>query len=263
MPDDTCPLYSTIHGNAVFSRKLTTTSRSTYSVHTLLNVDKEYPPRYTQVRRLRTSMEDALGEATTTAVVQDYLNELVSDVPSEPVVRALLGRAVRRLHQLCATLLHRKYPRLVRPPLNLQSNELLGAVVERLMKALREARPASVRDFFALAAQHMRWELNDLARRLDEQPAMASMDVLLPASPASDSGLSSECRQILAAIDSLPNDEREVFDLVRMQGMSQVEVAGLLGVAPRTVRRRLDRGLLLLTERLSELRMGESFKAAY
>jgi hypothetical protein len=42
----------------------------------------------------------------------------------------------------------------------------LSAVVERLLKALRAARPQTVREFFALANQHMRWELNDLARRL-------------------------------------------------------------------------------------------------
>ncbi|AWM36090.1 RNA polymerase sigma factor [Gemmata obscuriglobus] len=197
-------------------------------------------------------------EANTTAAVQCYLDELASDAPAEPVVRALLGRAVRRLNQLCATLLYRNYPRLTRPPLNLQSNELLGAVVERLLKALREARPATVRDFFALAAQHMRWELNDLARCLDEQPDTVAIDGRVPAPPGSDSGLSSECRRIIAVIDTLPPEEREVFDLVRLQGMTQVEAAAVLGVATRTVRRRLDRGLLLLAERLSDLRPGDT-----
>ncbi|MDY3559228.1 sigma-70 family RNA polymerase sigma factor [Gemmata sp. JC673] len=197
-------------------------------------------------------------EANTTAAVQCYLDELAGDTPAEPVVRALLGRAVRRLNQLCATLLYRHYPRLTRPPLNLQSNELLGAVVERLLKALREARPASVREFFALAAQHMRWELNDLARSLDEQPDMVAVDGLVPAPPGSDSGLSSECRRIIAVIDTLPPEEREVFDLVRLQGMPQVEAAAVLGVAPRTVKRRLDRGLLLLAERLSDLRPSDT-----
>ena len=54
-------------------------------------------------------------------------------------------------------------------------------------------------------------------------------------------------------IDALPPDEREAFDLVRLQGMSQVEAAEVLGVAPRTVKRRLDRGLLLRAERLGDL----------
>jgi hypothetical protein len=109
-------------------------------------------------------------EANTTAAVEQYLNELAAvsgDTPAEPIIRALLSRAVNRLHTLCATLLHRSYPRLTRPPLNLQSDEMLSAVVERMIKALREVRPGTVRQFFALANQHMRWELNDLARRLD------------------------------------------------------------------------------------------------
>src|SRR5262245_33523187 len=112
-----------------------------------------------------------MDEEHTTAAVQRYLDELAGDSPAEPVVRALLDRAVRRLHQLCATPLYRSYPRLARPPANMQTDELLSAVVERLLKALRQARPASPRQFFALAGQHMRWELNDMARRLDEQPA--------------------------------------------------------------------------------------------
>src|ERR1700733_12779317 len=112
-----------------------------------------------------------MSEEHTTAVIQRYLDELDGDSPAEPIVRALLDRAVRRLHLLCATLLYRSYPRLTQPPLNLQTDELLGAVAERMLKALREARPTTVREFFALASQHTRWELNDLARRLDSQPA--------------------------------------------------------------------------------------------
>jgi RNA polymerase sigma-70 factor (ECF subfamily) len=61
---------------------------------------------------------------------------------------------------------------------------------------------------------------------------------------------------MLEAIDSLPEDEREAFDLVRMQGLTNVEAAELLRVAPKTVQRRLDRGLRLLTERLGDLGPG-------
>src|SRR5262245_35737452 len=102
-----------------------------------------------------------MSDEHTTAVVQRYLDELAGDSPAEPIVRALLDRAVRRLHLLCATMLHRSYPRLAQPPLNVQADELLGAITERLLKALREARPRTVRQLFALANQHMRWELKD------------------------------------------------------------------------------------------------------
>src|SRR5262249_58917555 len=105
--------------------------------------------------------------------------------PAEPVARPRLAGPFLRLQRFCATLLHHASRRLTPPPLNLQTDELLSAVVERLLKALREARPRTVRDFFALAGQHMRWELKDLARRLDNQPvALELREGQLPA-PAS------------------------------------------------------------------------------
>ena len=85
-----------------------------------------------------------MSDERTTAAVQRYLDELAGDSPAEPVVRALLDRAVRRLHLLCATLLHGSHPRLTQPPLNLQADELLGGVAERLLKALRQIRPGTV-----------------------------------------------------------------------------------------------------------------------
>jgi RNA polymerase sigma-70 factor (ECF subfamily) len=196
-----------------------------------------------------------MTEERTTAIVQRYLDALAGDTPAEPIIRALLDRAIRRLQLLCANLLHRSYPRLMRPPLNLQPDELLGAVVERLLKALREARPGTVRQFFALANQHMRWELNDLARRLDEQPAAIELrEGLVPEPVSSGSGLNPDARRMLAAIDTLPEEEREVFGLVRIQGTTQAEAARVLNVSTKTVQRRLNRGLVLLAESLSDLR---------
>src|SRR5580693_6597540 len=135
-------------------------------------------------------------EEHTTAAVQRYLNALAGDQPAEPIVRALLDRAVRRLQLLCANLLHRKYRRLTLPPLNLQADELLSGVVERLLKAMRSVRPETVRQFFALVNQHMRWELNDLARRLDEQPTAIELhEGMVPAPASSDSVLTPDGRR--------------------------------------------------------------------
>ena len=195
-----------------------------------------------------------MDEEHTTAVVQRYLDELADDCTAEPAIRALLDRAVHRLHQLCATLLYRSYPRLTQPPLNLQVDEMLGAVVERLLKALRKVRPETARQFFALACQHMRWELNEMARRLDEQPAAVELrEESVPAPASSGSSLTPAGRRILAAIDGLPEIEREAFDLVRIQGLSQSEAATVLDVSVMTVNRRLNHGLQLLAATLGDL----------
>jgi RNA polymerase sigma-70 factor (ECF subfamily) len=113
-----------------------------------------------------------------------------------------------------------------------------------------------VRRFFALANQHMRWQLNDLARRLDERPAAAAVaDSGVAASPASTASvLSPDGVRMLEAIDGLPEDEREVFDLVGIQGLTHAEAAAVVGVSEKTVQRRLNRARLLLAERLADLR---------
>jgi RNA polymerase sigma-70 factor (ECF subfamily) len=197
-----------------------------------------------------------MSDEQTTAAVQRYLDALAGDQPAEPIVRALLDRAVRRLHVLCANLLFRGYRRLTLPPLNLQPDELLGGVVERLLKAMRSVRPQTVRQFFALVHQHMRWELNDLARRLDEQPTPVALDEeRVPAAPSSGSVLTPNGRRMLQAIDQLPEDAREVFELLRIQGLTQCEAAEVLGVCAKTVQRRLNGALVLLAKELNDLRL--------
>lgn len=196
-----------------------------------------------------------MADEHTTAAVQRFLGELAGDAPSEPIIRDLLERAAERLHMLCVTMLVRSYPRLARPPLNLESEEMLSAVVERLIKAMRHVRPENTRQFFALANRHMRWELNDLARRLDEQTSAVELSEGMARAPeTTGSALTPNARRMFDAIDALPDEEREVFELIRIQGMTHAEAADVIGTSSKTVQRRLNRGIVLLTEALKDLR---------
>ena len=200
-----------------------------------------------------------MDENHTTASIERYLHDLGNvqgDSPAEPVVHALLARAVNRLHVLCASLLYKRYPRLTRGPMNLESEEMLSAVVERLIKAMREIRPTTVREFFALANQHMRWELNDLARRLDKRADAVQLNESLAVAPP-ESGSSQpkdNANRILQAIENLPEDEREAFSMVRIQQMTQLESAEVLGVSLKTIQRRVNRAVALLSESLNDLK---------
>jgi RNA polymerase sigma-70 factor (ECF subfamily) len=197
-----------------------------------------------------------MNEEPTTAVIQRCLDALQEGTAAEPLIRDLLERAVGRLRLLCAALLRRSYPRLMQPPLNLETDDLLDGVVAGLLTALQKVRPQTVRQFFALANQHMRWQLNDLARLLDERPraaVLAESGVVAPPG-SSDSCLSQDARRMLRAIEGLPEEEREVFELVRIQGLTYAEAAGVVGVAVKTVQRRLNRARLLLAEQLADLR---------
>jgi RNA polymerase sigma-70 factor (ECF subfamily) len=52
-----------------------------------------------------------MGEEHTTSAIRHHLERLAADSPAEATVR--------RLHRFGATVLHRGYPRLTRPPVNL------------------------------------------------------------------------------------------------------------------------------------------------
>ena len=200
-----------------------------------------------------------MANERTTEVVQQYLDQLAGTAgtaPAEPIIRQLLAGSLSRLQLLCRSLLFRSYPRLAQPPLNLRPDEMLSAVVERMLKAMQTVRPENVRQFFALANQHMRWELNDLARRLDKEVRAYEIRESRTAAPAESSGsqLSSNARRILDSIESLPAEEREAFDLIRIQGVSFPDAAAVTGASIRTVRRRLNRALLILSKQLNDLK---------
>jgi len=199
-----------------------------------------------------------MNEERTTAVIQRYLDALQGDTAAEPIIRDLLERAVHRLRQLCGALLHRSYPRLTHSPLNLETDDLVSGVVAGLITALQKVRPQTVRQFFALANQHMRWQLNDLARLLDERPRLVAVSESGVVSPpdSADSILSQDARRMLLAIEGLPEEDREVFELVRIQGLTHAEAAAVVGVSAKTVQRRLNRARLLLAEELADLQPG-------
>ena len=197
-----------------------------------------------------------MGASNTTVAVQRFLDDLgASGRPSDnPVVRALLTRAIDRLQLLCSRLLRRNYPRLARRPAYLDTNDVLGALVARLLRALDEIKPRSVRQFFGLVNTHLRWELNDIARRIDAQPVVQRY-ASEPEDPQQQTtgGDSATLHRILETIQALPEAEREVFELLRIQGLTHVEAAEVLQVAEKTIQRRLRRGLLLLSESLGDL----------
>ncbi len=197
-----------------------------------------------------------MAASNTTIAVQRLLDDLGDrrGSPADPVIRELLGRSIDRLQFLCARLLRRHYPRLTRQPAYLDTGDVLGALTGRLLRALDEVKPETVRQFFALANKHLRWELNDIARRIDNQPVVRS-PMLDPADPQppTSAGEGATLQRILRSIEALPDEEREVFELVRLQGLTHAEAASTLEIAEKTVQRRLRRCLLLLSETLGDL----------
>jgi RNA polymerase sigma-70 factor (ECF subfamily) len=145
-----------------------------------------------------------------------------------------------------------------------QTDDVFQNAVVRLCRALGDVRPASVRSFINLAAVQIRRELIDLSRHYHgpQGPGRhhASQASALDA-PGRPGGLEvtdetdeparlASWTEFHASIGRLPDVEREAFDLLWYQGLSQAEAAALLGVTERVVKYRWRAARLRLHEML-------------
>jgi RNA polymerase sigma-70 factor (ECF subfamily) len=145
-------------------------------------------------------------------------------------------RAVHaRLERLARKML-RRFPRVARWE---ESGDLVQNAVLRLLRALGEVEPTSVRDFFGLAAEQMRRELLDLVRHYQARRVTGPSSAALaePAASAEDAAELAKWSAFHEAVERLPVRQREVVGLIYYHGWTQAEVAEHLGVSKRSVQR--------------------------
>jgi RNA polymerase sigma-70 factor (ECF subfamily) len=179
----------------------------------------------------------------------------------DPTVRdELLAHTVGRLTRMTHIML-REFPAVHRWE---DTDDVLQNAVLRLSRALGEVQPPTAADFFRLAGAQIRRELLDLARRYSG-PRGLSGSKAARAGPvefsADDSAAGLELSDTTndpdrlpvwtdfhRAVEALPAEEREVFDLLFYQGLSQPEAAAVLAVSERTIKRRWQAARLRLVD---------------
>lgn len=143
-----------------------------------------------------------------------------------------------------------------------ETDDVFQNAMVRLHRALGSCEIRSVRHFFNLAAVQIRRELIDLGRKhfgphgigrnhhTDHQPSDERGGSLhrIEAEPA-DLGQWTEFHE---RVEALPEPIREVVDLLYYDGLSHEEAADVLGISPRTIRRRWQEAKLLLLGGVSD-----------
>jgi RNA polymerase sigma-70 factor (ECF subfamily) len=174
----------------------------------------------------------------------------------------LLSRACERLRTLASKMLE-GYPKVRRWE---QTDDVLQNSLMRLDRTLKDVPPKGVSDFLRLAALNIRRELRDLAKHYYGPQGQGARHATWgpgdsstrgdESGPAAPADLSREPGRLAAwsefheQIGALPDEEREVFDLLWYKGLSQAQAAELLGVSERTIKRRWQSARLRLYEAL-------------
>ena len=170
----------------------------------------------------------------------------------------LLDHACERLLKLTRRMF-RGYPGLRRWE---QTDDVFQNSLIRLHRALSTVQLESVRHFFNLAAVQIRRELLDLKKHhfgveghathhhTDRHPPDAADGSLSTKSDEpEDLSLWAEFHE---AVNTLPGDLREIVDLLYYEGLNQDEAAEVLGIAPRTLKRRWQAAKVRLHKTLNE-----------
>jgi hypothetical protein len=118
---------------------------------------------------------------------------------------------------------------------HLPADDPLGDTVARLYAALVRVYPTNLRAFAGVAARHMRQMLCELAGK---------------------AVIGFTCRDITGwgmlhtMVDDLPEDEREMLDLMLYWGLKRAEAASVLAISPGAVECRWRNARLTLQEAL-------------
>jgi RNA polymerase sigma factor (sigma-70 family) len=124
-----------------------------------------------------------------------------------------------------------------------QSDDLLQETLIRLHNAVVKLKPDTTRAFMALALQHARWALRDLARDMRRRKEIYPLgnlgskipDIRVPSGEPEDL-LDWEIFHQQA--ENLDREPRDVFEARFYGGLTFEETVDLLGLSLRTVKRR-------------------------
>jgi RNA polymerase sigma-70 factor (ECF subfamily) len=150
--------------------------------------------------------------------------------------RELVGLAYERLRLLARRILRRQFPRFGGRH---GTDSVLNATAVQLLRAFKELKPKTCRDFFNFAARQIGWVLVDIARR-DKRggpvvPLPEGDDPAEPAGGADDPAELAVWTEFHQRVEQLPDMERDVVDLHWYNGLTQAEAAEILGITPRMV----------------------------
>ncbi len=171
---------------------------------------------------------------------------------------ALIAHACERLRVLARKML-RHYPSVRRWA---ETDDVLQGALVRLHRALSDVTPETPAQFYGLAAMQIRRELVDLARHYygangwGKRHQTDGEDVVAAVQDQTSEPTSLEAWACFhQAVETLPEEQKQVVNLLWYEGLPQRQAAEVLEVSLSTLKRRWQAARLALCAKLRNTRL--------
>ncbi len=188
----------------------------------------------------------------TTARIQSNLGRIADGEGRTFARDELLDSAIRRIRQMVRKEIARS-PGVTRWE---EEDDLVQEVLIRVDRAVQDAQPEHVGQFFLIVGQHVRWAAVDMIRkhfgshglgrnyRTNVEPAA------IAGQPVVNPDVQIDSVKLHEAVDRLDDELKDTWILHVYSGLRQEAIAELLKVSTKTVQRRIARAKLRLAEML-------------
>ncbi len=156
----------------------------------------------------------------------------------------LIAHSLDRLRKLSRKMF-RKHPNLCTLE---ETDDIVQKLVIRIHKTLENLQPEDTASYFKLASQNLRWVLQDLARSSiarnkaknsgDMSTSTRRGELLNTKDPDGGPSNYAEWTDFYEKINLLPDENKQIFDFLWFQGLSQTEAATVLKIPLRTLSRK-------------------------
>lgn len=205
-----------------------------------------------------------VNSGVTTMAVDHCLKRLQAGDKS--ALDELAARSYDRVRLIAQRQL-RRFPGLIR---FVETQDVLHDALAKLHQRLQQRQPENAREFFRWTSRQIRDHLVDLLRHFYGRRSsregsphggragqVASLDAISdegfhPHSDTYDAAKVQELAEFHEAASGLPEELREVFDLIFYHGLTQEQAAEIVGVSDRTIRTRWQKARRALAPYMSQ-----------
>lgn len=172
-----------------------------------------------------------MSEGNTTIMVESWLKPMQN--PDSEEGRQARNELIEHSHRRMKAMCHKMFFASLKSTGVVDWEDVYQEAAIKLWKALADAKPSNVREYFGLATKKIQEVSIDMCRKF-----VRDAPIIAPSGGSQSPVTVAMWSEFHNAVQQLPDKLRESFELLWYHDLTQKEAAEILGVDESTVKRR-------------------------